>query len=157
MRNVTHTLTHLASTYTDIYLVEVLLEASADHPAIRATRVVVELEGVADQHGLHQAKVHVTMTGERVVQVDGRYVTTGSETRVYGLAEEPVRYTLCREAVLESLARHDLDDSDVAPHTFDKPWEEYSRSVEAGAVNLSGAVSRYLLLADHQDLEDDRF
>lgn len=152
-------LSHLATTYTDVYLVEVPLKATADHPAVRATRVVVELEGVPDQHGRHQAKVHVTVTGERIVQRNGRHVTSGAEVRVFGLAEEPVRYTLCRDAVLDSLRRHDLDLSDVGPFTFEQPWEEYARSSAAGAVNLSGAVSRYLLGGDKGagDLEDDRF
>lgn len=152
-------LKHLDTTYVDSYLTDTILEPRADHPPIRATRVVVELEHVPDAHGQRAAKVHVTLTGEKIVRAaDGTFTTMNTgEVRVFGLAEEQTRYDLCRQAILESLVRHDLEVSDLSSFAFQDEWDTHRSTLGVGAVNLSGAVSRHLHNPDGEDEEDDRW
>ena len=84
------------------------------------------------------ARVRVTVTGERLQHRDGGWASTGSEVRAYGLAEEPVRYGLCREAVLDALARHDLSPRDVVGFAFLEDWDEHAATLDSGTADMSG-------------------
>jgi intracellular sulfur oxidation DsrE/DsrF family protein len=153
------TLNHLATNYRDTYLVDVPLQAVADHPPIRATRVVVRLKNVPDEPRDKAVEVLVRVTGEKLVQTPGGWVSDGGgDVRVYGLAEEPVRYGLCREAVLDSMRRHGIDPAHLADFAFQDEWDVHKQRIEVGAVNLGGAVSRYLATPPGEaDVEDDRW
>ncbi|HYN29506.1 MAG TPA: hypothetical protein VES95_06510 [Dermatophilaceae bacterium] len=151
------TLTHLATNYRDIYLVDVPLPAVADHPPIRATRVVVRLRNVPDERRRGVVQVLLRVTGEKLLKTEQGWTSSGGQdVRVYGLAEEPVRYNLCRDAVLASLRRHGLELSDLAESPFRDEWEEHRQRVEVGAVDLGGAVGSYLEQPLGEDAEDDR-
>jgi hypothetical protein len=152
-------LTHQKTNYRDTYLVDLPLPAVADSPPTRATRVVVRLKNVPDQPRDGAVSALVRVTGERLVQTEQGWTSAGGDdVRVYGLAEEPVRYNLCREAVLDSLRRHGLQPSHLGDFAFQDEWEQHRNRIEVGAVNLGGAVSRYLAApADEDDFEDDRW
>ncbi|WP_431473383.1 hypothetical protein [Ornithinimicrobium sp. W1665] len=108
------TLQHFEAAYTDVYQTDVLFEAVNDHPPIRATRVTVYTDHVSEAGNERTVRVRVTVTGDRLQPTDDGWATAGPAIRAYGLAEEPVRYDVCREAVLEALQRHGLEPGDVA-------------------------------------------
>lgn len=152
-------LVYLGSTYIDVYMADVPLKAVNDHPPIRATRVVVELEGAHDTTGSGKAKVHISITGERIVALPGGTFTTANtgSGQVFGLLEEQNRYELCRQAILTSLAKHRMTPADLVAFPFEQDWHDHVRTMAVGAVNLGGAVSRYLQHPGQDDVEDDRF
>jgi len=133
-------LQHLESSYTDVYQIDVPLRAFNDHPPIRATRAIVSVRHLPDDH--HQpATVRVSLTGEKIIATETGFATVDNDVRVYGLAEEPIRYNLCREAVLETLERHEIAHDDVRDFAFLVPWEDHSAEIDTRAVDLSGALS----------------
>lgn len=131
-------LQHFEAAYTDVYQTDVLFEAVNDHPPIRATRVTVHTDHVSEGGSQRTVRVRVTVTGDRLQPTDDGWATAGPAIRAYGLAEEPVRYDVCREAVLEALQRHGLEPDDVVGFAFLSPWEEHERSLDAGTADLSG-------------------
>lgn len=153
-------LTHLATSYVDLFRVDVPLGAFADHPPMRATSAIVELQDVPDERGTGSAKVHVILRGERIIPTTDGYTLEGSGQRqIFGLLEEPERFELCRRVVLASLERHGLGVDDFVAVPFLRSWDEFRSTLDVGAVNLGGAVSRYLHFHDAEtpDVEDDRF
>ena len=131
-------LQHFEAAYTDTYLTDVLFDAVNDHPPVRATRVTVHTDHVSETAGQRTVRVRVTVTGDPLQRTDDGWSTTGPGVRAYGLAEEPVRYGLCREAVLDALDRHGLASADVDGFAFLAPWEEHERTLDAGTADLSG-------------------
>jgi hypothetical protein len=131
-------LQHFEAAYTDTYLTDVLFDAVNDHPPVRATRVTVHTDHVSETGGQRTVRVRVTVTGDPLQRTDDGWSTTGPGVRAYGLAEEPVRYGLCREAVLDALDRHGLASADVDGFAFLAPWEEHERTLDAGTADLSG-------------------
>lgn len=137
------TIAHFEAAYTDSYLTDVLFEAFNDHPPIRATRITVHTDHVSEPDTPRQARVRVTVTGERLHRLpDGGWATSGPSVRAYGLAEEPVRYGVCREAVLDALDRHDLAPQDVVGFAFLQPWEDHEATLDAGSADMSGMRSQ---------------
>lgn len=134
-------LKHLETSYTDVYQTDLPLRAFNDHPPIRATRVIVTILHLPDEGGDHSAKVRVAVTGEKIVSTDGGFRTEGHDIRVYGLAEEPVRYGLCRDAVLTTLERHEVSLDLVADFGFLEEWSEHMHTSNSRAVDFSGAMS----------------
>ncbi|MFN8194101.1 MAG: hypothetical protein U0R80_07440 [Nocardioidaceae bacterium] len=134
-------LKHLESSYTDVYQIDVPLRAFNDHPPIRATRVIVSVHHVPDDGGDHTAKIRVSVTGEKIVARNGGYHTEGDDIRVYGLAEEPIRYGLCHDAVLATLALHEIPLDAVADFAFLEEWGEHAGAIDVSAVDLSGSIS----------------
>lgn len=124
----------------DVYQIDVPLRAFNDHPPIRATRAQVSVRHLPDDHHL-PATVRVTLTGEKIVSNGKGYTTVDNDVRIYGLAEEPVRYNLCRDAVLATLERHGIDHADVRDFAFLHEWDDHRVRGNASAVDLSGAVS----------------
>ncbi|MFK5647404.1 hypothetical protein ACI3ET_12860 [Ornithinimicrobium sp. LYQ121] len=131
-------ISHVEAAYTDTYLTDVLFEAFNDHPPIRATRITVETDHVSEPGAPREVRVRVSVSGERLQRRDDGWATTGPVVRAYGLGEEPVRYGLCREAVLEALARHDLTAEEVVGFAFLQPWEEHAATLDTGSSDLSG-------------------
>ncbi|MFN8192170.1 MAG: hypothetical protein U0R78_17440 [Nocardioidaceae bacterium] len=133
-------LQHLESSYTDVYQIDVPLRAFNDHPPIRATRVIVSVRHLPDDH--HQpATVRVSLTGEKIIATENGFATVDNDVRVYGLAEEPIRYNLCRDAVLATLERHEIAHDDVRDFAFLVEWDEHRADIDTRAVDLSGAMS----------------
>lgn len=131
-------ISHVEAAYTDTYLTDVLFEAFNDHPPIRATRVTVSTDHVAEPGVARRVGVRVSVSGERLQQQQDGWTTLGPAVRAYGLGEEPVRYGLCREAVQDALARHGLGPEDVVGFAFLQPWEEHAATLDAGTSDLSG-------------------
>ena len=135
-------ISHVEAAYTDTYLTDVLFEAFNDHPPIRATRVVVHTDHVSEPGTPRQVRVRVSVSGERLQRRDDGWVATGPAVRAYGLGEEPVRYGLCHEAVLEALGRHGLTSEDVVGFAFLQPWQDHAATLDAGSADLSGMRSQ---------------
>lgn len=139
------TLQHFEAAYTDTYLTDVLFDAFGDHPPIRARRITVHTDHVSEPDVPRQVRVRVTVTGDRLQQVEDGWATAGPAIRAYGLAEEPVRYGVCRKAVLDALERHKLTPDDVVGFAFLAPWEEHERTHDAASADMSGTGGAHLL------------
>ena len=133
------TLQHFEAAYTDTYLTDVLFDAFNDHPPIRARRVTVHTDHDTGPDTPRTVRVRVTVTGERLQRIDDGWASAGPAIRAYGLAEEPVRYGVCRMAVLDALGRHGLEPGNVAGFAFLQEWEEHERTLDAGTADLSGS------------------
>ncbi|MGO0575277.1 hypothetical protein [Ornithinimicrobium panacihumi] len=150
------TLQHFEAAYSDTYLTDVLFDAFVDHPPIRARRITVHTDHVSEPDVRRQVRVRVTVTGERLQKTDEGWATAGPAIRAYGLAEEPVRYGVCRKAVLDALERHGLEPADVAGFAFLEPWDEHEKTLDAGTADLSGSRNVVTAIVDRPDLPGPR-
>lgn len=152
-------LIHAEADYTDHYIVDAVVPQVNDHAPVRVTRGAVRIEHTSANPSNREVRVTLRVTGEPVVQTNGRYQPIGgSDVTVFGLGQEQQRYELCAAMVQDALERHHINESDVAGFAFLEPWETYTATHNWGAVNLAGSPSKFVVGGDERDdIEDDRW
>lgn len=106
----------------DHYSSDTVFAATKTHRAAQVTRVIVEV--VPAEEDPESLFVSVRVMGYELTAKGTRDQRSGL-TAIYGSRDEQERYELVREALLETVKRHDIDGSRIDDHFFTQTWDQY--------------------------------